>query len=377
MRQKEYFGFNSISKLKEIIDIESPSKIFLVTGKSSYEKSGAKDKIENILKGNIDYQIFNDFSNNPKYTDLRKGISKFKSEEFDMIIAIGGGSVIDMAKSINILAKQDHPPEKYILKQKKLADKSIPLCAIPTTSGTGSEATHFSVIYYNETKYSLANQNIFPDYVVLDPELTFSLSEYITASTGMDALCQAVESYWSVNSTEKSKKFAEKAIKILLKNINETVNNPGKLNRKKMMLGANYAGKAINISKTTAPHAFSYIVTSKCNVPHGHAVSLFLGEILIHNSELDQNEIVDYRGKEYVRGVVNDINQFFYSLNSKEARDNIYELMINIGLETSLSKLCKDVKVKDLIEGVNQERLKNNPVYINNIREIFNRIIAF
>ena len=257
--QREYFNINN---LQEIIKKYQPNSIFLVTGRSSYELSGAKRELELILK-KYKIIIFNDFTINPKIEDIKKGIKLFKRNDCDLVIAIGGGSVIDIAKSINILAVHKGCPGDYITKKYNLINKGKPFIAIPTTSGTGSEATHFAVIYINKIKYSLAHKEwLLPDYVILDFSFTEGLSKNITATTGMDALCQAIEAYWSINSTEKSKEYSRDAIRMILSNIENVVNNPTSESRKLMMKAANLAGKAINIAKTTACHAISYPITS-------------------------------------------------------------------------------------------------------------------
>src|SRR3989344_336954 len=199
MHKKEYFGYNSIIKLKDILKKYEPKSIFLVTGKDSYEKCGAKLIIDKILR---DYDVtrFYEFEPNPKLSDIKKGIEFFKKNNCHFVIAVGGGSVIDVAKSINVLAANTGKPIDYIKNIKKIIKKGKTLVAVPTTSGSGSEATKFAVVYIDKTKYSLDNEFILPDYAIVDPQFTISLPKNITASTGMDALSQGIESYWSINS---------------------------------------------------------------------------------------------------------------------------------------------------------------------------------
>jgi len=357
--KKINFGIGTIENLKDILIKESPKKIFLVTGKKSYETSGAKKLIESILE-NYKYIQFNDFTANPKDKDIEKGMKLFKKEKCDLVITIGGGSVIDIGKAINIISAQ----KKSKIKDVEIKNKGAPLIAIPTTSGTGSEGTHFSVVYINKVKHSLMHKHIFPDYIILDPSLTFTLPKRIVAETGMDALSQAVESYWSIHSTKASKEYSKAAIKLILENLEDSVNKPTKRSRAQMMKAAYYAGRAINITRTTAPHAISYPITSHFNIPHGHAVALTLGEVLVFNSQVTEKDCLDLRGSDYVKKSIEEINKLFKSKSAEETHNKIKELMKNIGLETSLEEL-KITKKKDIDlivkNGFNPQRVKNNP----------------
>ena len=372
------FEYSNIEDLQIILDQLNPSSILLVTGKSSYFSSGAKGKIDLILK-NHKTTHFDDFTTNPKVEDLKMGITVLKRNNCDLIIAIGGGSVIDIAKSINILSMHEQNPEDYITKKLNLERKGNFLIAIPTTSGTGSEATHFAVVYINKKKYSLAHKEwLLPDCVILDSSLTEGLPKSITAATGMDALCQATEAYWSVNSTEESKKYSRDAIKIILSNIENAVNKPTLESRESMMKAANLAGKAINIAKTTACHAISYPITSYFNVPHGHATGLTLGEMFLFNTKKTNNQCNDPRGKDYVETMMKSLIEIFNVDTSEQAKEKINHIMDCIGLKRSLSSLNISKEDHELIirNGFNPERVKNNPLFLTEIdlREILQKI---
>ena len=273
MKQQIFSGYDSYKKLNDILKDHSPQKILIVTDKNSYTISGAENLLSDIINQykNIN---FNDFQTNPIIEDVKKGIDFFKSEYCDLIIAIGGGSVIDMAKSISILENNEDDFLNYVSDKEKLNSRRIATIAIPTTAGTGSESTHFSVVYKDKTKYSLAHDSILPDYAILYPIFTKTLPEYITACTGMDALCQGIESFWSVKSTDESREYSKIAIELSMLNLMNAVNNPDEKSRENMMMASNYAGRAINISQTTAAHAVSYPITSYFDIPHGHAVAL-------------------------------------------------------------------------------------------------------
>jgi len=360
----EYLGYNSIKNLSKILEKHSFHKIFLITGKDSFEKTIIKKVILEILN-DYDFFQFNDFSPNPKITDIKKGLELFKKQRFDVIISVGGGSVIDMGKCISILSANHGSPEDFVLKKKKIINRGPSLIRIPTTAGSGSEATHFAVVYIDKSKYSLGDSDYMqPEYIIVDPLFTQNLPKNLTAISGLDAFTQAIESYWNINSTTKSKNFAKKAIELIMKNLLEVVHNPSKESRYNMAIAANFSGKAINITKTTACHAISYPITSYFNVPHGHAVALTLPSMLVFNSNVNQGDINDPRGVNYVKNTMNKLISIINVSNFTKAKEKIKNLIKNIGLETNLGKL--GIKTQDDIEiiiknGFNPERVKNNP----------------
>ncbi|OHA68504.1 MAG: hypothetical protein A3J68_00340 [Candidatus Wildermuthbacteria bacterium RIFCSPHIGHO2_02_FULL_48_16] len=347
---KEFFG-NSASALKGVLDEEKPQKIFLVADKNAYDKSGAEALFSSVLKG-FEVVVFSEFQENPKIEDIEKGIEAFRSFSPDLVLAVGGGSALDIAKSVNVLANQGGDPLDYIFNKKEIANRGKPLIAVPTTAGTGAEATQFAVVYVNGIKHSLAHAFVVPNYSIVDSQLTFSLPPRVTAVTGMDALAQAIESYWSNKATEESKQYAKEALSFILPNIALAVNNPSPEARAAMSRGAYLAGKAINISFTTACHAISYTFTARYGIPHGHAVALTLPAMIEYNAEALKED------------VLSELLSLSDSQNAKQAADRVRSLMQEIGLETRLSELgISNIReVEELVvKEVNLERLRNNP----------------
>jgi len=361
MNQKDYLGAGSIKYIKEILDSQNPKRIFLVTQGNVYHDSGV-DKIINPLLKKYLVIRFTDFSLNPKLEDILKGLALFCKNKYDLIMAIGGGSTIDMAKSINILANQLGQPIDYIKGVKEIKRKGKCLIAIPTTAGSGSEATHFAAVYINKVKYSLAHPFILPNYTIIDPQLTLSMPKGVASVTAIDALSQAIESYWSINSTDESKSYSQKAIKIILENIRDSVNRPLLKSREAIVRAAHLAGQAINITKTTTAHALSYTLTAKFDIPHGQAVALFLGPILEYNAGITDNDCHDKRGVFYVLKIIQDLCSILGGANPQEANQIIKKLIKDIGLKATLKEIgIIDEKIKELIDEVNYQRLANNP----------------
>ena len=365
MDQTVYFGSGSVSKIKDILDAEKPAHIFLVHGKSSYVSCGAAAVIDPLIQK---YQVtrFSDFDVNPKIEDVRKGIALFKKSGCDFVIAVGGGTGMDIAKSVSVLASHHDAPEIYLAGKNEITHRGVTLVAIPTTSGSGSEATPFAVIYMNKLKYSLSHPCVLPDYAIVDAQLTMSLSPHQTACTGMDALCQAIEAYWSVNSTDDSKAFSREAIPLALAHLSDAVNKPVNTQllagREAMARASHLAGKAIAITKTTAPHAISYFFTSYFNVPHGHAVALTLPSLLVFNSGVTDADVTDERGSAQVKKAMRELAAIMGASSAEAASGKITALMKDIGLAVRLRDL--GVTEKDharIAASVDPGRVKNNP----------------
>lgn len=349
--QFHFLGTGSIHHLKGILEKERARKIFLVTDQDAYEKSGAREKLAPVLEG-YEVEVFSGVEPNPTIEQIKKGVDAFRKSQANLILAVGGGSVLDTAKTLNVLSLQEGEPTAYVVKEKEVVHRGKPLVAIPTTAGTGAEATHFAVVYIDKIKHSFAHPFVLPPYAIVDAQLTFSLPPRITAVTGMDALAQAIESFWSVKATDESKQYSREAITLILPNLATAVNNPTLETREAMAKGAYLSGKAINIAQTTACHAISYSFTTHFGVPHGHAVALTLPEMIVYNEKAMKQE---------ARA---ELFSLLDVQNGAEAAERIRNLMQEIGLETTLSQLdITDAEqvTNFVLKEVNPERLNNNP----------------
>lgn len=359
--QREFFGIGTLNNLDKLISEYDAKKIFLVYGKKSFILSGAEEKIGHIIE-NVSYAVFNP-TPNPEIEEIKRGILIFKKFDPDIVIAVGGGSVIDSAKAINALSFQSDDPILYILSEKKLVHGGKPLVAIPTTAGTGSEATKFATIYINKKKYSLESESIVPDVALVDPTLTYSLTPYLTASNGLDALCQGIESFWSINSTEKSRVYARKAMELAFTNIERAVKTPSEEVRVAMAKASHFSGKAIAISKTTACHAVSYPLTSYFGIPHGHAVALTMPAFLEFNSMVNKEDCNDKRGVIFVKERMDDIFSIIGASDGKEGKREFDRLLKNVLNDNKLRDFAIGEKEIDFIlnKSFTPSRMNNNP----------------
>jgi alcohol dehydrogenase class IV len=367
--KQQVFRKHDIAELKNIVNKTDAQHIFLVRDKKSYFSSGADVFIKQLLEKNEQLKAFDDFEPNPQLSHVKKAVALFKKGTFELIIAIGGGSTLDMAKLISIFAHQEENFEDLIKSKNQLKEIKTPVLAIPTTSGSGAEATQFAVLYIDKTKYSVEHTLILPDYVYLSSEFSGSAKPYLTACTGLDAFCQAVESIWSIHSNAKSETFALKAALLVWDNLPKAVFSNDKTARENMQEAAYLAGKAINITKTTVSHALSYAFTSYYNIPHGHAVALSLPFFLKYNYEVTPYDCVDNRGpeavKERIRCLLSSLN-----LSIDEAPEAFKNFFNAIEININISTLIKEFNPSLIAQNVNLQRLGNNP------RKITSKVIT-
>ena len=358
--------FSGIEHLTEAL--EGSSKFLLVCD-SSFPFLSIKNDIESI---SIPYVVFSDFTPNPLYEDVCKGVDLFNITKCDTILAVGGGSSLDVAKCIKLYCKMSD--DKLYLEQ-DYKDTGIRLIAIPTTAGTGSESTRYAVIYHDGKKQSVTHESIIPNVAILEPKVLKTLPLYQKKCTMMDALCQGIESWWSVNSTNESKEYSKIAVETIMKWWKEYIFENTEESAKHIMEAANYAGRAICITQTTAPHAFSYKITSMYKLPHGHAVAVCLPEIwdfMLSHLEL----CIDKRGKDYLANTFNQIAQSMGSTTPQDAVSCFRKMMKEMELSNPVAT-DKEKDLEILANSVNPVRLKNSPVELGvpAIRKLYSIII--
>ena len=337
-------------------------RLFLVLDEPAYEASGARDVLERLFQQRATAR-FTDFELNPKLQDVQRGISAYRECQPDLMIALGGGTAIDLAKLIGTLAVQSGSARDIATARASIEVAGKPLMAIPTTAGTGSEATHFAVVYVDGEKYSVAHPSLLPRYAVVDWTLTESLPKRVTAATGLDAFCQAIESMWAVGATEESMGYATEAARLAFSNLVTATTSPTPKAREAMSRASHLAGKAINISKTTAPHALSYALTSRHGVPHGMAVAIMLAPMLVFNAAVTDEDCTDPRGPVAVRDRIARILDILGTNNVGDATTSITSLLSKVDCPTALDAVGVETsdELTSIVDSVNVERLANNP----------------
>ena len=282
-----YGGEGCVDNIKNIIEKENAKKLIVFTDKG-IRGAGLLDILTKVLdEAKTEYKVIDDLTAEPAYQDVERVIKEAEDYSGDLIIGIGGGSVMDAAKLCSVLKGADYTV-RDLLKDPTLARKQVKTVMIPTTCGTGSEATCNAIVAIpeEESNQGIVNDSMIPDYVILDSQMIRKLPKSIVAATGVDALAHVVECYTSKKATPFSDTYATAGAKLIFHNIREAYNNPDNMEAKSsMLLGAFYGGVAITGSGTTAVHALSYPLGGKYHIAHGVSNAILFAHVMEYNKE--------------------------------------------------------------------------------------------
>lgn len=335
-------------------------KFLLVCG-SSFQRLPVTDYFASL---DIPYVTFTEFTPNPQYDEVCRGVEAYRANGCDAVVAVGGGSAMDVAKCIKLYAKM---ADDVCYLEQPYVDTGIPLIALPTTAGTGSESTRFAVIYHRGEKQSVHHDSILPDYAVLEPAVLYTLPVYQKKCTMMDALGQAIESYWSVAATAESRELAARAICGIMRHWRDYIFGEDSTATLEILRASNLAGQAIHITTTTAPHAMSYKLTTIYGLPHGHSVALCLPRVW---------EYMLTCADEALLAVLQEIAVCMGVQTSEEAVALLYAMMQEMELDGPVTEQ-REPELDRLAGGVNVERLGNHPVPLSTdvLRALYERIV--
>jgi alcohol dehydrogenase class IV len=368
-----HFGAGDLSVLPNVLREHRTHSVLLVSGKSAHAKSGVEDLLKQLPK-HTRLHWFSDFTTNPKIKQVEMAVEVIRQKRCDAVVGIGGGTALDIAKAAATLAAQPVSVVECLLQQRPLRQRRCLLILVPTTAGTGSEVTSFSTIYIDQKKHSLDDPAILADYALVDPDLTVGLPQRTAASAALDAISQAMESLWSVGSTESSLHNAREALRLGLGHIKQFCVESGPESRTAMSRAALLSGYAINVTRTTGPHAVSYALTALFNIPHGHGCALTLPGFILYNANVSESDVVDRRGVLWVKQRIQEIVEMLQVNTIQEGRAQLLRLIAETGLESRLSDLgLAAADIERIVKfGPDQKRASNNPRRINDqgLREV-------
>lgn len=280
-----YGGENAIGTITEILKQNEIKRVAMFTDKG-IENAGLLALPEEAVKASgADYYILDQIPAEPSYMEVQKMVDEFKENGADMIIACGGGSVIDAAKLASILVTDEYGV-KELLDEPGRAKKCVPILLIPTTAGTGAEVTPNAIVAVpeKELKVGIVNPNMIPDYVILDARMIKNLPRKIAAATGVDALAHCIECYTSNKANPFSDLYALEGLELILNNIEKACDDPEAMEEKNnMQMAAYYGGLAITASGTTAVHALSYPLGGRYHIAHGVSNAILLAPVMRFN----------------------------------------------------------------------------------------------
>lgn len=350
----------SLERLGEWLATLDDDKVLAVVDRYVTERSTVAPMVQRWLSAR-NVVVFDQIAPNPSLESVVEAADLARKSGADHVLAIGGGSTIDSAK-LAALGARDRLWSDRVRNHVPVDDlKPLPLVAVPTTSGSGSEATPFAVVYRGSTKLSVAHPQLRPQTVVLDVRLAMEMPPPLAAVTGLDALSQALESFWAVGSTELSRSDARMALDMVAESLELSVLSADNERRATMMIAAHLAGRAIAVGKTTAAHAISYTLTKRWNVPHGLAVALTLGHVAAWNAQVTEGDCMDPRGVDHVRCQVERGAQVLQAAPSS-LPSVVQQLLRRLGLPATLAEVgVAESDLAAITSSVDPVRLGNNP----------------
>lgn len=279
------FGVGARHRLSNYAKNMAAKRVLIVSDKGVIKAGWVKDAIEDLNEIGVESVVFSNLTSNPKDHEVMAGADFYAEHECDVIVAIGGGSVIDCAKAIGIV----HTNGRHILGFEGIDQVDLPgppLICIPTTAGTAADISQFCIIMNTDERYKAAiiSKTMVPDVALIDPETTTTLDKHLTASTGMDALTHAIEAFVSTASSPIVDIHALKAISLIWLNIEDAVNHPDQIEaRENMLLGTLQAGLAFSNASLGAVHAMAHSLGGYLDLPHGECNALLLDHVLRFN----------------------------------------------------------------------------------------------
>ncbi|MCY9693206.1 iron-containing alcohol dehydrogenase [Paenibacillus alginolyticus] len=351
---------NGISeKTGEMIKGLGASRVLIVTDKGVRAANLLDGIVKSLLAVELDYEIYDEVEPNPSAETIRNGTQYLKHHQSDAVLAVGGGSSIDTAKGIAVMANNPGDILEYegVGKIKVLP---LPIIAIPTTAGTGSEVTNSTVITNKQTSFKLAviSPYLFPTLAILDPALTLQLPQGITAATGMDALTHAIESYTSKAASPVSQAFAIQAVKMIGENLTKSYFVGTNIeNREKMLVASMMAGVAFAQSRLGNVHAISHTFGGVFNIPHGIANAALLPFVMKFNLPACPDQFKD---------IAVALGKDVTGLSTIQAAEKAIDAVIEMNRAMQIPLNIKDLGVSlELLPKLIEDSMRSGNVLVN------------
>ena len=372
-----YAGEGCTANIKDVLKKEKVKSVLVFTDRGIKEAGLLSLLTDELAEAGVSYTVFDDLKPEPAYTDVEDVLAKARKAEGDFVIAMGGGSVMDAAKLVSLLKGAPYTV-RDLLQDPGIAVKQLHSAMIPTTCGTGAEATCNAIVAIpeEETKKGIVNDAMIPDYVFLDPRTIARLPKAIVAATGVDALAHVVECYTSKKATMLSNTYAREGAKLIFANIRKAYLDPDDAAAKTaMMLGAYYGGVAITASGTTAVHALSYPLGGKYHIAHGVSNAILFAHVMEYNLEACKTQLA-----ELCDAIAPELYEKDVMEKARYVIDQIADIVKVTNIPTDLGMY--GVKMEDLdflvTAGSQQKRLLVNnrrELSLDDIRSIYLKVL--
>ena len=371
-----YSGENALEKLREVV--KAAKKVALFAGETVQRAGLIERPLAILQEEGKEVVIISDLPPEPTCDEAQRMVDAFRETGADFVLAIGGGSTMDAAKLAAMLMTEPYTVRE-VLENPTLPKRTIPVCTIPTTSGTGSEATPISVVSIpeQELKVGIVNMSMIPDYVILDAEMVRTLPRKVAAASGVDALAHAIECFTSNKANPFSDTYALDALDRIFRNIEKACDDPDAMEAKnQMQIAAFYAGIAITASGTTAVHALSYPLGGKYHIAHGVANAMLLMPVMRFNEPF----IRDKLAMAYDRVTGGTGSATTEEEKSSWIIERMGEIVRNLDIPTGLAEFnVSEDDLEILVEaGMQVTRLLNNnmrPVTPQDARDIYLQLL--
>ncbi|PFB04604.1 alcohol dehydrogenase [Priestia megaterium] len=362
-------GSGSISKIGEEAKKLNATKVIIITDKV-IRQTGLLSKVINPLEeAGLATDVIDDVVPEPPFENLEQMITQIEGKGYDLLVGVGGGSALDIAKVLSIMLT-NHEDVRDLVGIEKVKNPGVPTILVPTTSGTGSEVTYNAIFtdIRDKVKKGIVSPYLLPKVAIVDPELTLTVPPSVTAATGMDALVHAVESYTAIRAGELTDGIALQAIKLISRSLRKSVYNGKDLKaREDMAMGSLLAGISLGNAGVGAVHALAYPLGGKFKVPHGVANSLLLPFVMKYNAVADLEKFAE---------VAKAMGENVEGLSLREAADRAVQAMAQLSKDIGIPSSLKEVGVtasdiSDLAEEASKidRLLNNNPRWLT-VKEI-------
>ncbi len=371
-------GADSMLSIADIVADFDVKHVVMITDQGVWD-AGLIEKPKTLLEeAGIQVHIIRDTPPEPTVDQVQEICQAARAFDCQMIIGIGGGSSIDTAKLVSVLFTNDVNLRDLVKGKAQLKRRGIPTLMVPTTAGTGAEATPNAIVLVpeEELKVGIVSEKMLPDVVILDPVLTIKLPKAITANTGMDALCHAIECYISKKANPLSDTFAIRAISLIARSIRTAYQEGNNLAaREDMLLGAMFGGISIATSSTTAVHALSYPLGGKYHIPHGLSNAILLPDVMKFNLDVCEEK---FRDIAVAMGI--DIAGCTTREAAEKMLENLYSLIEDLEVTCDLrAKGINETVLEELVEAAAKvtRLLNNNPKAVTreDMREIYKKLL--
>lgn len=336
-------------------------KVFVATDKG-IRKAGWVDELEEQLRfEGVDYVIFDAISPNPRDFEVMNGTALYHENNCNLILALGGGSVMDCAKGIGIVVANNKPIDQFEGID-RIGKPMPPLICIPTTAGTSADVSQFAIINNISQKYKMAiiSKALVPDLALIDPKILLTMDNYLTACTGMDALCHAFEAYVSNASSSFTDLFALEAIRLINQELVESIKLPNDIQaRGKTMLGSLYAGLAFSNASLGCVHSLAHSLGGYLDLPHGECNAILLPHVVDYNFSASPEK---YRTIAEVLGLE------VKGKREEDVKKTLIDYLIRLKSDISINNTLKDKGVTTDVTKVLAAKAINDPCNATNPR---------